>query len=149
MLLFVYFSFESTQSHEQISFFFFFFSKAAIIVNMLIYGMENFYWQTEGHFACVIQIYVQICLDQDVDQNMSRTFFIHHPCYICIVNLKVVCFCKSVLGTNLDIVSIIDFYLFSLFNWTNELHSSVAVQEHYCWGRINRRWSRTDCKRLE
>ncbi len=98
MLLFVYYSFESTQSHEEIKNFF---NKALIIINMLMYGKEKCCWQTEGHFACVIQIYFQICLDNDKTfENMSRTFFIHLLCYICIVNLKVVCRSKSVLGTN-------------------------------------------------
>lgn len=36
---------------------------------MLAYGTENFYWQTEGRFACVMQIYVRIYLDNDVDQT--------------------------------------------------------------------------------
>lgn len=42
---------------------------------MLMYGKENLCWQTEGHFACVIQIYFQICLDNDV--SLDQTFEKH------------------------------------------------------------------------
>lgn len=39
---------------------------------MLVYGTENFHWQTEGHFACVMQIYGWIYLDNDVDQTFEK-----------------------------------------------------------------------------